>query len=89
MTEMPTVSPADETDELMTPVEVAKALRIGVVSLARWARTGRIASIALPNGHRRYRSSEIAAILGGSARQNTAPGGGATPAGGLDPEPAI
>ncbi|WP_239312772.1 helix-turn-helix domain-containing protein [Frankia sp. Cj3] len=67
MTEMPTVLPAGETDELMTPVEVAKALRIGVVSLARWARTGRIDSVELPSGHRRYRRSVVEAILRGTS----------------------
>ncbi|WP_239313505.1 helix-turn-helix domain-containing protein [Frankia sp. Cj3] len=50
-------------DPLMTPGEVARLLRVDPVTLGRWARSGAIASVALPGGHRRYRRSVVAAIL--------------------------
>jgi excisionase family DNA binding protein len=60
-----TAHPVDD-DELMTPAEVARALRIGATTLSRWARDGAIASVTLPGGHRRYRRSVVAAILAGA-----------------------
>ncbi|WP_322770067.1 helix-turn-helix domain-containing protein [Frankia sp. Cr1] len=62
----PTLAPTADPDPLMTPAEVADTLRIDTGSLARWAREGRITSIALPNGHRRFRRSVVEAILAGS-----------------------
>lgn len=60
-------APSATEDRLMTPSEVADALRIDTVTLARWARNGDIESIQLPGGsHRRYRRSVIDAILAGS-----------------------
>lgn len=53
----------DETDPLLTPAEVAALLRVDTDTLGRWARDGRISSIELPSGHRRYRRSVVEAIL--------------------------
>lgn len=64
-------APAEAASPLMTPAEVADALRIDTDSLARWARDGRIASITLPNGHRRYRKTVVEAILAGAAPSAT------------------
>ncbi len=53
-------------DSLMTPDEVADLFRVDIQTVTRWARSGRIASVALPSGHRRYRRSVVEAILAGS-----------------------
>lgn len=57
-------NPAEgDSDPLLTPAEAAHALRVDTVTLGRWARGGRIESIELPSGHRRYRRSVVDAIL--------------------------
>jgi excisionase family DNA binding protein len=33
--------------------------------VTRWAASGRISSIRTPGGHRRFRESEVRALLGG------------------------
>jgi excisionase family DNA binding protein len=57
---------ADGADELLTPAEAAKAMRVSVPTLTRWARRGDIESIELPGGTRRYKRSVVDAILNGS-----------------------
>jgi len=57
------VSVLGDDDPLMTPGEVARLLRVDPVTLGRWARSGSIASVTLPGGHRRFRRSVVAAIL--------------------------
>lgn len=54
-------------DPLLLPDEVASALRVDVQTVTRWARDGRIASITLPSGQRRYRRSVLDAILAGAS----------------------
>lgn len=50
-------------DPLLTPAEVAELFRVSVKTLNRWAQAGRIGSIRTLGGHRRYRESEIRALL--------------------------
>lgn len=38
-------------------------LNVHPKTLSRWEREGRIVSLRLPSGHRRYRKTEIAALL--------------------------
>lgn len=52
-----------KTDRLMTPGEVAKLFRVDPKTVTRWAAAGRIGSIRTPGGHRRFRESEVRAIL--------------------------
>lgn len=51
-------------DRLLTPGEVAQLFRVDPKTVTRWASTGRIGSIRTPGGHRRFRESEIRALLG-------------------------
>lgn len=55
----------DEVDRLMTPGEVAKEFRVDPKTVTRWALAGRIGSIKTPGGHRRFRESEVRALLKG------------------------
>lgn len=55
-----------EADRLLTPAEVATAFRVEVRTVTRWARTGSITAIRTPGGHRRYRETEVNALLQGS-----------------------
>jgi len=63
---------ADETvvrppqrDRLLTPGEVASLFRVDPKTVTRWASAGRIGSIRTPGGHRRFRESEVRALLRG------------------------
>lgn len=47
----------------MTPGEVAALFRVDPKTVTRWAKVGRIGSIRTPGGHRRFRESEVRALL--------------------------
>lgn len=53
----------DQGDRLMTPAEVAHLFRVDPKTVTRWAAAGRIGSIRTPGGHRRFRESEVQALL--------------------------
>jgi excisionase family DNA binding protein len=50
-------------EDLLTPAEVAAMFRVDPKTVTRWAQAGRVSSIRTPGGHRRYRESEIRALL--------------------------
>ncbi|TKV58995.1 BldC family transcriptional regulator [Nakamurella flava] len=52
-----------ETERLLTPGEVALMFRVDPKTVTRWASAGRIGSIRTPGGHRRFRESEVSALL--------------------------
>lgn len=52
-------------ERLLTPGEVAALFRVDPKTVTRWAASGRITSIRTPGGHRRFRESEIRALLRG------------------------
>jgi excisionase family DNA binding protein len=54
---------AVEAEPLLTPAEVAAIFRVDPKTVTRWARDGRIGSIRTVGGHRRYRESEVQALL--------------------------
>jgi excisionase family DNA binding protein len=49
----------DETEQLLTPGEVAEIFRVNAKTVTRWSRTGKISAIKTMGGHRRFRASEI------------------------------
>lgn len=51
------------TEELLTPAEVAKRFRVDPKTVARWAKTGKLKSVRTLGGHRRYAKSDIDAAL--------------------------
>lgn len=57
----------DTGDRLLTPGEVAALFRVDPKTVTRWAAAGRIASIRTPGGHRRFRESEVRALLAAEA----------------------
>jgi len=69
----------DTGDRLLTPGEVAALFRVDPKTVTRWAAAGRIGSIRTPGGHRRFRESEVRALLEGEAE--LAEAGGATTSG--------
>jgi excisionase family DNA binding protein len=87
----------DTGDRLLTPGEVAALFRVDPKTVTRWAAAGRIGSIRTPGGHRRFRESEVRALLEGEGliepsgeperperpeRPESGPGSGSGPNGG-------
>jgi excisionase family DNA binding protein len=60
-------------ERLLTPGEVASLFRVDPKTVTRWAAAGRISSIRTPGGHRRFRESEVRALLRGDATASPAP----------------
>lgn len=77
-----TSHPLTRTESLLTPAEVAALFRVDPKTVTRWAKSGKLSSIRTLGGHRRYRSSEVRALLSsatidieadaGSRRERTA-----------------
>ena len=55
-----------DIDRMLTPGEVAALFRVDPKTVTRWASSGRIGSIRTPGGHRRFRESEVRALLRGA-----------------------
>ncbi len=55
--------PHQARERLLTPGEVATLFRVDPKTVTRWASAGRIGSIRTPGGHRRFRESEVRALL--------------------------
>lgn len=60
--------PAQKADRLLTPGEVASLFRVDPKTVTRWAAAGRIGSIRTPGGHRRFRESEVRALMEGEGQ---------------------
>ncbi|HZJ06564.1 MAG TPA: BldC family transcriptional regulator [Nocardioidaceae bacterium] len=58
-------TPPIETEALLTPAEVAAMFRVDPKTVTRWARAGKVSSIRTLGGHRRYRESEVQALVAG------------------------
>jgi len=52
-------------DRLLTPAEVAALFRVDPKTVTRWARAGKLTSVRTPGNHRRFRESEVRALLRG------------------------
>lgn len=64
---MTTRSP--DAEPLLTPAEVAALFRVDPKTVTRWAKAGKLSSIRTLGGHRRYRESEVRALLNGIPQQ--------------------
>jgi excisionase family DNA binding protein len=58
-----------EQEVLLTPAEVAKLFRVDPKTVTRWAKAGKLTAIRTLGGHRRYRKSEVQALLGIDAKK--------------------
>ena len=59
-----------DTDRLLTPGEVAQLFGVNRQTVSRWATRGFLGVIVTPGGHRRYRESEVNALLADSTARN-------------------
>ena len=58
-----------EPEPLLTPAEVASMFRVDPKTVTRWAKAGKLSAIHTLGGHRRYRESEVRALLQGQIPQ--------------------
>lgn len=54
----------DGAEVLLTPQEVAVLFRVDPKTVTRWANAGKLSAIRTLGGHRRYKESEVRALLG-------------------------
>ena len=52
-----------DQEVLLTPSEVALLFRVDPKTVTRWAKAGKLTSIRTLGGHRRYKESEVKALL--------------------------
>jgi predicted site-specific integrase-resolvase len=57
-----------EAEPLLTPAEVATMFRVDPKTVTRWAKAGKLTSMG---GHRRYRETEVRALLAGIPQQRS------------------
>ena len=58
---------SQEAEILLTPAEVASLFRVDPKTVTRWAKAGKLTAIRTLGGHRRYRASEVNALLQSSS----------------------
>lgn len=73
------VSGQDPDEHLLTPSEVAALFRVDPKTVTRWAKAGKLTSIRTLGGHRRYRSSEVHALLDAQSPTTSQPVSPQTP----------
>ena len=54
---------SSEQEVLLTPSEVAALFRVDPKTVTRWAKAGKLTAIKTLGGHRRYKESEVKALL--------------------------
>lgn len=50
-------------EPLLTPGEVATIFRVDTKTVRRWAVAGKLDSVRTPGGHRRYRRTDVKALI--------------------------
>jgi len=60
-----------DAEPLLTPAEVATMFCVDPKTVTRWAKAGKLTSIRTLGGHRRYRESEVRALLAGIPQQRS------------------
>ena len=63
------MSPEIEHEKLLTPAECAALWKVDPKTVTRWAKAGKLTSIRTLGGHRRYRESEVRALITGTPEQ--------------------
>jgi excisionase family DNA binding protein len=58
-------------ERLLTPSEVASLFRVDPKTVTRWAKAGKLTSIKTLGGHRRYKETEVKALLKSIAPSST------------------
>ena len=61
-----------EYEKLLTPAEVGAMFRCDPKTVTRWAKAGKLESVRTLGGHRRYKESEVRALLAGVPQERAA-----------------
>jgi excisionase family DNA binding protein len=69
------VNVSSDQEVLLTPAEVAALFRVDPKTVTRWAKSGKLTSIRTLGGHRRYKESEVKALLSSTTNNSTRNGG--------------
>ena len=64
-----------DQEVLLTPAEVASLFRVDPKTVTRWAKSGKLTSIRTLGGHRRYKESEVKALLSSTTDNSIRNGG--------------
>ena len=64
-----------DQEVLLTPAEVASLFRVDPKTVTRWAKAGTLTSIRTLDGHRRYKESDVKALLSATTNNSTRNGG--------------
>jgi excisionase family DNA binding protein len=64
-----------EQEVLLTPAKVASLFQVDPKTVTRWAKAGKLTSIRTLGGHRRYKDSEVKALLSNISGDKTMNGG--------------
>lgn len=63
-----------QPEHLFTPAEVAALVFVDPKTVSRWARAGRLPSTTTPGGHRRFRGSDVQALVSYDSSQRESRG---------------
>jgi excisionase family DNA binding protein len=55
--------PSPRSERLLTPGEVAALFGVDPATVARWDKEKKLTAVRTPGGHRRFRESEVRALL--------------------------
>lgn len=55
----------NESEDLLTPSEVARKFKVDPKTVTRWAKAGKLNSFKTLGGHRRFKASEVEALING------------------------
>lgn len=64
-----------DQEVLLTPAEVATLFRVDPKTVTRWAKAGKLTSIRTLGGHRRFKESEVKALLTSTTNNSFGDGG--------------
>lgn len=59
-----------DTDELLTPAEVAALFRVDAKTAVRWLSAGKLQGLHTPGGHARFHKASVMALLHGDQGDN-------------------
>lgn len=60
---------SQDSERMLRPREVANLFKVDPKTVTRWAKTGRLTPVTLPSGHRRYRASDVEALMSSTSRR--------------------
>lgn len=69
MLEYATLTPVTNLDDLLAPAQAAALIGVTAETIRRYAEAGRLPHLVTPGGHRRYRRSDVLALVAPPAEE--------------------